>query len=90
MAVSERHYLQVDDEILDAATRSDSRIDPSHERPQSETATTSDVPKRAAESAAIGSRTSSQVQETRRNAAKTNDAVILARNEETPCFQGVS
>jgi len=43
MAVSERHYLQVDDEILDAATRSDSAVAPLQERPQSETETTSDV-----------------------------------------------
>jgi len=46
MAVSEWHYLQVDGEILDAATRSDSRIAPSQERPQSETTTNSDASKR--------------------------------------------
>ena len=89
MAVSERHYLQVDDEILDAATRSDSRIDPSQERPQSETATTSDASKRAAESAAVGPRTSSQVQETSRHAAKADGEVVIVRNEETPWKQGV-
>ena len=71
MAVSEQHYLQVDDEILDAATRSDSRIDPSQERPQSETATTSDASKRAAESAAVGPRTSKKHVATRQKQMAT-------------------
>ena len=94
MAVSERHYLQVQDEILDSATRSDFRITPSPEHLNAETVTTSEAPKRAAESAAVGSRMSTQVQETRRKSVGADDGVddgvVIVRNEETPCFQGVS
>ena len=85
MAVSERHDLQVDDEILDSATRSDFRIAASPEHLNAEPVTTSEAPKRAA----VGSRMSTQVQETRRKSVGADDGVVIARNEDTPCKQGV-
>ena len=71
MAVSERHYLQVDDEMLDAASRSDCwPASPS---------------RRAAESAAVGVRKASQVQETRHsNHAGDESLISLAQTEIPP------
>ena len=85
MAVSERHYLQVDEELLEAATRSDC-WQTSHQPPTStDSATTYAPSKRAAESAAVGVRKSSQVQETRRNDDLSNRPVANPSKAEIPC-----
>ena len=67
MTVSERHYLQVDDETLNAGTTYDgvSQL-------------------RAAESAAVDPRTSSQVQETRRKQVAETDTTITPSKAENP------
>ena len=90
MAISEWHYLQVDDEIMEAATRSDCWQTSSQPPTSTDSATTYAPSKRAAEIAAVGVRKSSQVQETRRKSVGADDGAVIVRNEETPCKQGVS
>ncbi len=88
MAVSERHYLQVTDDLIDAATGPNSRIVPVEHQQRSDLATTSDDELRAAESAAVGSRTSSQVQETRRNDGSLGMPACVVKECEKPLKTG--
>ena len=70
MAVSERHYLQVTDDLIDAATSGPGLL-------------------RAAQSAAVGPRTSSQVQEPRRDDDLPVETIAAPKNAENPCKSGV-
>ena len=88
MAVSERHSLQVTDDLIDAATGPKSRIVPVEHQQRFDLATTSDAVLRAAESAAVGPRTSSQVQETRRNDPSDDAILVTAKECEKPLKTG--
>ncbi len=68
MAVSERHYLQVDKEILDAGS----------------THAGVSQPHAAQSAAAAGSDTSPQVQVTRGNDDSDNDTIIALAKAENP------
>ena len=78
MRVSEQHYLMDDESVLDAATRLDYRGEKAD----------SGEKKRAAESAAEGSRIVSQVEETRGNGGLVIGRKKRPKNEKTPGHQG--
>ena len=88
MAVSERHDTQVTDDLIDAATGPKSRIVHVEHQQRSDLATTSDDELRAAESAAVVSRTSSQVQVTRRNDRSPGVPTCVAKECEKPLKTG--
>ena len=90
MRVSEQHYLMADESTLQAATRPDSHNDPFAAPTPPVLATTSEELLRAAQSAAVGSRIASQVQETRRNTTLATTRLATPGKAKNPCFAGVS